>query len=89
MIIKAITKNTKILDRYTVYFFNDTYLSLSSNCDSPKGVSQWGEGCSFSDGELDLAGQTDKKVSKEEVLVNFFELPQNLQGHIIKRIENS
>ncbi len=87
-IIKAVTKNTKVLDSFTIYFFNDTYLSLSHNCDSPQGISQWGEGCSFSNGELDLAGQTDLKVSKEEILINFFDLPVNVQEHAIRRIES-
>lgn len=86
MIIKAITKNKKVLDTYTVYFFNDTFLSLSHNCDSCQGVSQWSDG-GLCDGELDYAANSDLKVSKDEILINFYDLPKNVQKHIKKRIK--
>ena len=86
MIIKAITKNTKVLDCYTVYFFNDTFLTLSDNCNSCQGVSQWGDG-GVSDGELDYAANSDLQLSRDETLINFFDLPVNVQEHIKKRIQ--
>lgn len=85
MIIKAITKNKKVLDCYSVYFFEDVVLSLSENCDSCQGVSQWGEG-GVSDGELDYAANSDLQLSRDEILINFFDLPVNVQEHIKKRI---
>ncbi|MCK4887738.1 MAG: hypothetical protein KAS96_10140 [Planctomycetes bacterium] len=85
MIIKAITKNSKVLDTYTVYFFDDTFLTLSPNCDSCQGVSQMGEG-GLSDGELDYAANSDLKLSKDELLINFFDLPVKVQEHVKKRI---
>ena len=40
-----------------------------------------------SDAELDLAANSDLKLSREEVLINFFDLPQNVQKHIKNRIK--
>jgi hypothetical protein len=79
MIIKAITTNTKIEGLFTVYFFDGTYLSIDNgNCDRF-------EGCSFGDGELDYAANSGElMVNREEKLVNFWELPEEIQK-IVKK----
>ena len=72
MIIRAITKTKKqVLDRYTVYFGDGICLTLSSNPNSPQGVSQWGEYCGIND---------------NEIMINWTDLPVIVQVHIEKRI---
>ena len=89
MIIRAITKTSKkVLDKYIIYMWDASCLSLSDNCDSPQGVSQWAEGC-FSDGELDLAANSNLKLSQDEILINFYDLPQNVQEHAKNRIRQN
>ena len=81
MIIRAITTNKgKTIDRYTVYFYDGTCLTLSSNPDSPQGVSQWSEYFGINDSDFETG-----KVGDEKML-NWFDLPVVIQAHIEKRI---
>ena len=81
LIIRAITTNNgKTLDRYTVYFWDGSCLTLSSNCDSPQGVSQWGDSFGINDADFETGKVGDEKM------INFFELPIVVQAHIEKRI---
>jgi hypothetical protein len=87
-IIKAVVKNTKVQNLYTIYFFDGTYVTLSIK--NGKIFSDAADGCSFSDGELDLAANSkDLKVAKEEKLINFFALPFEIQKYVIRKINNS
>ncbi len=81
MIIRAITTNHgKTIDKYTVYFYDGTCLTLSSNPDSPQGVSQWSEYFGINDSDFETG-----KVGDQE-MINWFELPSIVQAHIEKRI---
>lgn len=87
MIIKAITTNKgKTIDRYTVYFFDGTCLTLSSNCDSPQGVAQFGEYYGLNDEDFYQSAIHKQKILENETMINFFELPSIIQAHIEKRI---
>ena len=82
MIIRAITTNHgKTIDRYTVYFWDGTCLTLSSNPDSPQGVSQWSEYYGINDSHFET-GQIG-----DETMINWFDLPHVVQAHIEKRIK--
>ncbi len=82
MIIRAITKTSKkVIDRYTIYFWNGICLTLSSNCDSAQGLSQFGEYFGVNDSDFEMG-----KVGDEQ-MINFFELPSVVQAHIEKRIK--
>ena len=84
MIIRAITNNrSKTLDMYTVYCWNGSCLTLSSNPDSPQGVSQWSEYFGINDSDFETG-----KVGNEQ-MVNFFDLPHIVQAHIEKRISET
>ena len=81
MLIRAITiTSRKVLDKYTIYFWDGSYLSLSSNPDSPQGVSMWGDTFEIND--------ADCKTGKlgYEKMINFFELPAVVQSHVERRI---
>jgi hypothetical protein len=87
MIIKAITTNKgKTIDRYTVYFYDGTCLTLSSDPDSPQGVSMFGEYFGINDSDFEEAAIENKKILGSESLINWFQLPSVLQAHIEKRI---
>ncbi len=89
MIIRAITTNHgKTLDRYTVYFFDGSCLTLSSNPDSPQGVSMMGEFFGINDSHFEEASESKnhKIPGTDETMINFFELPSIVQSHIEKRI---
>ena len=89
MIIQAITKSSKkVLDKYTVYFYDGSCLTLSSNPDSPQGVSQWGESFGINDSHFEEAAESKKhKIpDTDEILINWFDLPVVIQAHIEKRI---
>ena len=89
MIIQAIIKSSKkVLDKYTVYFYDDTCLTLSSNPDSPQGVSMWGECFGINDADFEEASENKKHEipNSDEVLINWFELPVVIQAHVEKRI---
>ena len=89
MIIRGISTNKgKTLDRYTVYFWDGTCLTLSSNPDSPQGVSQWSEYFGINDSHFDEASESKDHVipGTEEILINWFDLPAVVQSHVEKRI---
>ena len=84
MIIRAITKKSnKVIDKYTVYFWDGSCLTLSSNPDSPQGVSQYCEYFGVNDSDFETG-----KVG-DETMVNWFELPVVVQAHIEKRIREA
>ena len=89
MIIRAITKSSKkTLDKYTVYFYDDSCLTLSSNPDSPQGVSQWSETFGINDSHFEEASENKnhKIPGTDEKMINWFDLPSIVQSHIEKRI---
>ena len=78
MIIRAITTNKgKTIDQYTVYFYDGSCLTLSSNPDSPQGVSQWCECFGINDSHFEEAALDKKHIlpGTDEKMINFFELP--------------
>ena len=88
MIIRAITKNKgKTLDRYCIYFWNGLCLTLSSNCNTPQGVSQFSEYYGINDNDFEICATENKKIFGSETMINFFELPSVVQAHIEKRIK--
>jgi len=92
MLIRAITNNRgKTIDRYTVYFFNGSCLTLSSNPGSPQGVSMWGDTFGINDLHFEEAAESKKKIipGTDEKMLNFFELPSIIQSHIEKRIDDA
>ena len=83
MIIRAITKTSrKVVDKYTVYFFDGTCLTLSNNPDSPQGFSQWSEYFGLNDNDFENGAVGNRKILGNETMVNWFELPVVLQAHI-------
>jgi hypothetical protein len=89
MIIRAITTNKgRTLDRYTVYFFDGSCLTLSSNPDSPQGVSMMGDTFGINDSHFEEAAESKDKIipGTDEKMINFFDLPSEIQSHIEKRI---
>jgi len=92
MVIRAITiTSKKVLDKYTVYCWDGTCLCLSSNPDSPQGVSQWGDTFGINDSHFEEASESKDHVvpGTDEKLINFYELPSVIQAHIEKRIADS
>ena len=92
MIIKAITDNQgKTFDRYTIYFWDGSYLTLSHNCDSPQGVSMWGETFGTNDSHFEEASESKDHVipGTDEQMINWFDLPSIVQAHIEKRIREA
>ena len=82
MIIRAITTNHgKTFDRYTVYLWDGTCLTLSSNPDSPQGFSQWSEYFGINDNDFETG-----KIG-DETMINWFDLPVVIQAHVEKRIK--
>jgi len=89
MLIRAITTNHgKTLDRYTVYFYDGTCLTLSSNPDNPQGVSMMGDTFGINDSHFEEAAESKDHVipGTDEEMINFFDLPSIVQAHIEKRI---
>ena len=89
MLIRAITTNKgKTIDQYTVYFFDGSCLTLSSNPDSPQGVSMWGDTFGINDSHFEEASENKKHriPGADEKMINFFDLPSIVQSHIEKRI---
>jgi len=90
MIIRAITKTKKkVMDQYTVYFYDGTCLTLSSNPDSPQGVSQWGEYFGINDLDWEEAIENNNQLvilGQVEELINFSDLPSVIKSHIEKRM---
>ena len=92
MIIRAISTNQgKTIDRYTIYFYDGTCLALSANADSPQGVSQWSEYFGINDAHFEEASESKDHVipGTDEKMINWFDLPSEIQSHIEKRIEES
>jgi len=84
MIIRAITKSSKkVLDRYTVYLWDGTCLTLSSSPDSVQGVSQFGEYFGINDSDFEKGDVNGEKM------INWFELPHQIQAHIEKRVREN
>jgi len=90
MLIRAITTNHgKTIDRYTVYFYDKCLcLTLSSNPDSPQGVSQIGEYFGINDSHFEEAAESKDHVipGTDETMINYFDLPSIVLAHIEKRI---
>jgi hypothetical protein len=78
MKIKVILDNPKYFDRYSVYFDDGSFLSLSTNCDSPQGFSQHGEWSEIHNSDQDAV---------EEKEISFSDLPLNVQQHIKRRMK--
>ena len=93
MIIRAITKSSKkVIDQYTVYFWDGSCLTMSSNPDSPQGVSQWSEYFGINDADFEEATENNNQLvilGNVETLINFSDLPSVLQAHIEKRINEA
>ena len=92
MIIRAITTNHgKTIDRYTVYFYDGTCLTLSSNPDSPQGVSMWGDTFGINDSHFEEAAESKNNIipGTDEQLINWFDLPVVIQAHIEKRVREA
>jgi len=58
-------------DPWTVVCEDKSYLTLSDDCDSPRGVSMWGHGYVY--------GPEDKEIP-------FDELPPRIREHVIERM---
>ena len=90
MIIRAITiSKKKVLDKYTVYFYDGSCLTLSSNPNSPQGISQWGDTFGINDSHFEEAIENNNQMlilGRVEELINFSDLPSVIKSHIEKRI---
>jgi hypothetical protein len=89
MLIRAIKKTSKkVMDKYTVYFWNGTCLTMSSNPDSPQGVSMMGDTFGINDSHFEEAAESKKHIipGTDEQMLNFYELPHIIQAHIEKII---
>ena len=78
MLIRAITKSKKkVIDKYCIYFWNGSCLTLSSNPNSPQGVSQFSQYFGINDSHFEEAAESkDKKVpGTDEQMINWFDLP--------------
>ena len=92
MLIRAITKSSKkVIDQYTVYFYDGSVLTLSSNPNSAQGVSQWSECFGINDSHFEEAAENKKHIipGTNEKMINWFDLPSIVQSHIEKRIADS
>ena len=90
MIIRAITTNKgKTLDKYTIYFYDGTCLTLSANADSPQGVSQFSECFGINDSHFEKAAENKNHIipGTDETMINFFDLPVVIRAHVEKRIK--
>lgn len=89
MIIRGITTSKgKVLDHYTVYMWDGSCLTMSSNPDFPQGVSQWGETFGINDSHFEEASERKDKIvpGTDEIMINWFDLPVVVQAHVEKRI---
>ena len=88
MIIKAISDNGgTTYARYCVYFWMDICLSLSDDCDTDIGVSLWTEH-TIPHEYFVRATTENKPLLAEERLIDFDELPKNVQNHVIKQLDD-
>ena len=82
MLIRAITiTSEKVIDKYCVYFWDGNCLTMSSNPDSPQGVSMFGKYFEKNDSDFE-----EGKFNGEK-MINFFELPGIIQAHVEKRVK--
>lgn len=92
MLIRAITKSKEeFIDRYTVYFYDSSCLTMSSNPESPQGVSQWGETFGINDATFEEAMENNNQLlilGRVEELINFSRLPSILRSHVEKAISD-
>lgn len=79
LIIRAITKNKTVKDRYTVYFDGGTYMSISQHEVSRLKNTKL-------DDQLWLMRLLDsgKFLNTDEKAINFFDLPPSVQAEVIK-----
>jgi len=92
LIIRAITiTSKKVLDKYSIHFYNGSCLTLSSNPDSPQGVSMWGDTFGINDSHFEEAAESKDHIipGTDEKLINWLDLPSELKSHIEKRISES
>lgn len=88
MIIRAITKTEGKLDQYSVYFWGNYCLCLSHHPDSLVGVSSWGR-CGFlNDKELQEAAINNTKLNIIEDLINWCDLPREVQKHLERKLKS-
>lgn len=93
MLIRAITKaKQRYADQYCVYFMDGSCLTMSTNPDSPQGVSQWGEYFGINDADFEEAMENGNQLifrGNVEILINFSDLPSIIKSHIEKRISGA
>jgi hypothetical protein len=91
MLIRAITKaKDRVIDKYTVYFYDGRCLIMSCNPNTIQGVSKWGEYFGINDADFEEAMEKNNQLlilDRVEVLINFSDLPSILKSHIEKRME--
>ena len=67
-------------------------LTMSSNPNSPQGVSQWGQyfGINYADFEEAMENNNQMLIlGRVEEMINFSDLPSVIQSHIEKRIADA
>jgi hypothetical protein len=67
-------------------------LTLSSNPNSPQGISQWGQYFGIHDGTFEEAMENNNQMlilGRVEELINFSDLPPIIQAHVEKRIADA
>lgn len=93
MLIRAITKaKQRYSDQYRVYFHDGRCLTITTNPDSPQGISHWGEYICINDATFEDAMENGNQLilmGNVEVLINFSDLPSILQAHIEHRMEQT
>ena len=77
LIIRAITKNEKIRNRYTIYFYDVSYLIISQHEVNHKKLKL--------DDQMWLLRLLDqgKFLNTDEKPINFFDLPPGIQAKVI------
>ena len=84
MIIRAISKSReKVVVKYTVYFWDGRCLTLSSNPNTPQGVSQWSEYFGINDDVLETG------IIGNEKMMNWYDLPVVIQAHVEKQVNQA
>jgi hypothetical protein len=84
LIIRAITKNEKVKDKFTIYFDGGTYLVIS-----PHEVSELKN--RKLDDQMWLMRLLDsgKFLNFDETAINFFDLPPSVQAEVIKAVRKA
>ena len=78
LIIRAITKNEKIKGRYTIYFYDGSYLSISEHEVCRRQNLKLSEQMSL----LQILNQGGF-LNLDEKPINFFDLPPSVQAEVI------